>query len=76
MDDNSGRIFIAIFVIPSMIITIFYTSSLTSFLILPGFSKPIQSFEELVESDLQWAKVCIKHALICQGKFKIDCFSQ
>jgi len=54
----SSRVFAIFWLLYAMIVSIMYSSSLTSFLILPGYTKPIQNLEELVASDIGWGKVC------------------
>ncbi|XP_068202845.1 glutamate receptor ionotropic, delta-1-like [Palaemon carinicauda] len=66
-----GRLFIGTWQIFTMIIGISYSSSLTSFLVFPGFQKPIENLQQLVKSDIGWGKVNfggIQNAILEQTK--------
>ena len=55
---TSTQVFIGFWLLYTLIISIFYSSSLTSFLISPGMQKPISSLEELVDQDdITWGRV-------------------
>ncbi|XP_064109578.1 glutamate receptor ionotropic, delta-1-like [Macrobrachium nipponense] len=55
--DAPGRLFYGTWLIFTMIIGILYSSSLTSFLVFPGYQKPIENLQQLVKSDIGWGKV-------------------
>ncbi|KAK3877689.1 hypothetical protein Pcinc_017623 [Petrolisthes cinctipes] len=57
MVEVPGRVFAGFWLFFSMIVGISYSSSLTSFLIMPGLQKPIENLRQLVTSDTGWAKV-------------------
>ncbi|XP_042858563.1 glutamate receptor ionotropic, delta-1-like, partial [Penaeus japonicus] len=52
-----GRVFVGFWLLFSMILGITYSSSLISFLVSPGLQEPIKNLEELVTSDIDWARV-------------------
>ncbi|ROT82736.1 hypothetical protein C7M84_024107 [Penaeus vannamei] len=51
-----GRVFVGFWLLFSMILGITYSSSLISFLVSPGMQEPIKNLEELVTSDIDWAR--------------------
>ncbi|XP_042202981.1 glutamate receptor ionotropic, delta-1-like [Homarus americanus] len=55
--ETPGRVFVGCWLVFTMIVGISYSSSLTSFLIMPGLQSPIQDLRQLVTSDIGWAKV-------------------
>ncbi|XP_050687409.1 glutamate receptor ionotropic, delta-2-like isoform X2 [Eriocheir sinensis] len=67
----AGRVFFGFWLVFSMIVGISYSSSLTSFLITPGLQKPIENLQQLVTSDIGWAKVSfggVQEAILEQAK--------
>ncbi|XP_063862683.1 glutamate [NMDA] receptor subunit 1-like isoform X1 [Scylla paramamosain] len=66
-----GRMFFGFWLVFAMIVGISYSSSLTSFLIMPGLQKPIENLHQLVTSDIGWAKVYfggVQSALLDQAQ--------
>ncbi|XP_076044882.1 glutamate receptor ionotropic, delta-1-like [Oratosquilla oratoria] len=55
--EDPSRSFTGLWLLFTMIVGIMYSSSLTSFLIAPGFLKPIENLQELVKSNVPWGKV-------------------
>ncbi|KAA0202084.1 Ionotropic receptor 128 [Hyalella azteca] len=71
LSGNSSRVFALFWLLSAMIISILYSSSLTAFLILPGYTKPIMNLEQLVNSHIGWGKVNfggVQNALLEQTK--------
>ncbi|KAG0714519.1 hypothetical protein GWK47_013979 [Chionoecetes opilio] len=66
-----GRVFFGFWLVFAMIVGISFSSSLTSFLIMPGLQKPIENLQQLVTSDIGWGKVYfggVQSALLDQAQ--------
>ena len=51
---SSGQVFMGIWLLFSLVVTISYVSNLTAFMTIPAFSSTINSLDELSRSDYGW----------------------